>query len=121
MEEWIKKSDVLELLGLPSDILYEHIYELKGVWVDKDWTNDKWTPCSEGLPKEDGTYLCQIDCGHCELISTLDFSTNLYNVSKYEFYDKRRPGFYDSDGEWGRYEVDNVVAWQSLPTLYKKK
>lgn len=119
MEEWIKKSDVLELLGLPLDILIEYIHELKSVWVDKDW--NKWNPTSEGLPKEDGTYLCQIDCEHCELISTLDFSMNLYNVSEYEFYDKRRPGFYDCDGEWGRYEVDNVVAWQPLPELYKSK
>ena len=33
MEEWIKKSDVLEMLSLPSDILYDHIYELKGVML----------------------------------------------------------------------------------------
>lgn len=40
MEEWIKKSDVLEMLCLPSDILAEHIYELKGVWVDEDIAED---------------------------------------------------------------------------------
>jgi hypothetical protein len=37
MEEYIKKSDVLEMLSLPSDILEEYIYELKGVWADEDW------------------------------------------------------------------------------------
>lgn len=36
MEEYIKKSDVLEMLSLPPDILAEHIYELKGVWLDKE-------------------------------------------------------------------------------------
>lgn len=39
MEEYIKKSDVLEMIGLPSDILTEHIYELKGVWLDEDYEN----------------------------------------------------------------------------------
>ena len=51
MEEWIKKSDVLEMLSLPTDILAEYICELKGVWVDEDWSNDKWISCSEELPK----------------------------------------------------------------------
>jgi len=51
MEEWIKKSEVLELLSLPSDILAEYIYELKGVWVDKDW--NEWIPCSERLPENE--------------------------------------------------------------------
>ena len=119
MEEWIKKSDVLELLGLPSDILYEYIHELKGVWVDEDW--NKWTPTSDGLPKEDGTYLCQINYGHHELFEVLSFSTNLYEVDEYDFCDINRAGFYDFDSEWGYYEVHNVVAWQSLPTLYKSK
>ena len=36
MEEYIKKSDVLEMLSLPPDILVEYIYELKGVWIDKE-------------------------------------------------------------------------------------
>lgn len=38
MEEWIKKSDVLELLSLPYDIFAEYICEMKGVWVDEDWS-----------------------------------------------------------------------------------
>ena len=44
MEEWIKKSDVLEMLSLPSDIVAEHIHELKGVLVDEDWS-DKDAVC----------------------------------------------------------------------------
>ena len=39
MEEWIKKSDMLKMLSLPPDILAEHIHELKGVWVDENWSN----------------------------------------------------------------------------------
>ena len=40
MEEWIKKSDVLEMLSLPSDILSDHIYVLKGIWLDKNGRED---------------------------------------------------------------------------------
>ncbi len=36
MEEWVKKSDVLELLSLPSDILLDYIYELKGIWINEE-------------------------------------------------------------------------------------
>lgn len=40
MKEWVKKSDVLELLSLPSDIVTDHIYELKGIWMDEDGRED---------------------------------------------------------------------------------
>lgn len=40
MQEWVKKSDVLELLSLPSDIVTDHIYELKGIWMDEDWSDE---------------------------------------------------------------------------------
>lgn len=40
MEEYIEKSDVLEMLSLPSDILSDHIYELKGIWLDKNGRED---------------------------------------------------------------------------------
>ena len=35
MTEYIKKSDVLEILKLPQDLIAEYIYELKGVWLDE--------------------------------------------------------------------------------------
>lgn len=40
MQEWIKKSDVLDLLTLPPDIVIDHIYELKGIWMDEDDDED---------------------------------------------------------------------------------
>lgn len=47
MEEWIKKSDVLDLLlNLPSDMLVEYIYEMKGVWFDEDY-NGEWISVKE--------------------------------------------------------------------------
>lgn len=47
MQEWIKKSDVLELLNLPQDILVDYIYELKGIWIDK-CPSVKVTNCESG-------------------------------------------------------------------------
>lgn len=40
MQEWIKKSDVLELLSLPPDIFSDYVYELKGIWMDEDECED---------------------------------------------------------------------------------
>lgn len=54
MEEWIKKSDVLEMLSLPLDVLTEHIYELKGIWLDKEETINKDAVCFR-YKKSDGT------------------------------------------------------------------
>ena len=35
MTEYIKKSDVLELLKLPKELIVEYVYELKGIWLDE--------------------------------------------------------------------------------------
>lgn len=98
MEEWIKKSDVLELLSLPSDILADYIYELKGVWVDEDWTNDKWIPCCERLPK-DGEEVLITDSN--EKVQKIMFNMWLYENPQY---------------------AHNIIpiAWQELPKPYKK-
>ena len=105
MEEWIKKSDVLEMLCLPPDILKEYIYELKGVWVDEDWSNDKWIPCSEKLPEKSGTYIVtgawkgqQRETWMCELYVLEPFGAGWCN-------DARRP---------------IIDAWMPLPEPYKK-
>ena len=38
MTEYVKKADVLEIINspLPRDIAVEHLYELKGVWIDEE-------------------------------------------------------------------------------------
>lgn len=97
MEEWIKKSDVLELLGLPSDILYEHIYELKGVWVDEDW--NRFIPCSEDTPKTCGEYLVT-DYNKCWVCEFINFGWL---------------------GGWANNAKNPVVkAWMTLPELHKR-
>ena len=35
MTEYVKKSDVLEIVKtMPSDLIVEYIYDLKGLWID---------------------------------------------------------------------------------------
>ena len=36
MTEYVKKSDVLELLSLPKDLMSEYVCDLKGLWIDDD-------------------------------------------------------------------------------------
>ena len=36
MTEYVKKSDVLELLSLPKDLIAEYVCDLKGLWIDGD-------------------------------------------------------------------------------------
>ena len=36
MTEYVKKSDVLELLSLPKDLIAEYVCDLKGLWIDDD-------------------------------------------------------------------------------------
>lgn len=36
MTEYVKKSDVLEIVKtMPSDLIVEYIYDLKGLWIDE--------------------------------------------------------------------------------------
>ena len=49
MQEWIKKSNVLEILKLPSDMIEEYIYEEKGIWIDE---NEDWISIKDRLPKD---------------------------------------------------------------------
>lgn len=58
----------------------------------------------------------------CEVIdkkpyyNTATYSTDLYSVDKYDFYDKKgQPGFYDYDGEYGSYTVE-CHMWKYIDT-----
>lgn len=56
MTEYIKKSDVLEILKLPQDLIADYVYELKGVWLDEaEQTEPQLTqkcPFDDSLPCE---------------------------------------------------------------------
>lgn len=79
----------------------------------------KWIPCSEGLPTEDGEYLCQTKTTFGTHMIVYKFAKNLYKVNRYDFNKRDGAGFYSSDAEWGYYKVNDVVAWMPLPHPYE--
>ena len=112
MEEWIKKSDVLEMFSLPHDILEEHIYELKGVWVDEDWEDNKWIPCDKRLPNENDNNIND-SCISIPILVQYKHGGTEPEVLHYNTLTKKF--CYD--------QIDftnNVIAWMSLPKPYKE-
>lgn len=86
-----------------------------------------WIPVTERLPDKDGQYLVTIgsSLGGTEktyFTEFAKFATNLYEVSEFDFYDKKREcGWYEYDSEWGYYEHRDVVAWMPCVEPYIPK
>ena len=76
-----------------------------------DWIKDR-------LPDKDGKYLVTKNyCGH-RFVSILSFSTDLYKIDEYTFYeDKGKAGWYNYDSEYGYVHIDKktIIGWQDLP------
>ena len=83
---------------------------------------NKWIPVSERLPEERGDYLVTTEnlCLDLVVISIASYSHNLYEVDEYDFAGKKRPGWYEYDGEWGYRMLDGVIAWMPLPEPYEE-
>lgn len=81
----------------------------------------KWIPVSERLPEKRGDYLVTQKATFTDYvyISVIGYALNLHDVDEYDFADKKRPGWYEYDNEWGYRELDDVVAWMPLPQPYK--
>ena len=92
MQEWVKKSDVEMLLSMPSDILAEHISDLKGIWVDD---------CGNEVDFDDEAkhYILQ---KHIGILKTLNDERVLYLC-----YDTKSKVFYirESCDEWFTHEL----------------
>ena len=89
MEEYIKKSDVLELLAnMPSDIVYDHIYELKGVFITDDVPEEKETT-------NEIVYLCDRDA--CDKCPNLECK-HTYDISHAINFEEVEPGKYMEKG-----------------------
>lgn len=78
----------------------------------------KWIPVNKP-PKEEGKYLVTMNYTTHDTIETAEYSKNLYKVNVYDFYNKKRAGWYKYDSEYGYYEVDSVTAWKPLIEPYK--
>lgn len=82
---------------------------------------NKWIPVWERLPEERGVYLVTqkaIFPGHV-FRRIVGYAPNLHDVDEYDFADKKRPGWYEYDSEWGYRELDDVIAWMPLVEPYK--
>ena len=71
-------------------------------------------------PKVGGKYLVTLHYITHDTVETAYYSKNLYKVDEYDFYDKRRPGWYNYDSEYGYYEQTDVIAWRKLIEPYKE-
>lgn len=83
----------------------------------------KWIPISEKPPKDKQPCFVTkiIPGGYKRIVNTATYSTNLYEVNKYEFADKKNiPGFYNY-GSDGYFECTGVIAWMPKPEPYKAK
>jgi hypothetical protein len=57
------------------------------------------------------------------IVDIAHFTANMHKYDKFDFpnKDEKRPGFIKYDGEYGNYEVRNVIAWMELPEAYREK
>lgn len=77
----------------------------------------EWISVKDRLPKKDGTYLVYTTHDYIDIAK---YATNLLKVDKYDFAGEKRSGWFDYDGEWGFYEMDNITHWMSLPESPKE-
>lgn len=105
MEDLIKREDALKELRLDfKDVIYidktECARRIKAIP-----SADRWIPCSERLPSEQGQYLVTFPlCNGDPWVYVLSFC---------------KGKFYETDDEWGDVEYDDVTAWMPLPEPWK--
>lgn len=111
MEEYVKKSDVLDLLSLPLDMLVEYIHELKGIWFDEDYDGE-WVDIEENKkPRHLRECLIAYVFG--------DSDHHYYGVERWNAFEGNglvdRPHFSNEGVEDMR-----VTHWMEIPKLPKK-
>lgn len=113
-------SDIKNIIrnGEPSkEEYYKSLAESYGDTINKLTTaiseTNKW---HTEPPKKNGKYLVW----WCDEVDIANYTDNLYKVDGYDFEDKKRAGWYEYDSEYGYFELNNVKAWQELPSNYKE-
>lgn len=78
----------------------------------------QWHDIKIEMPKKDGQYLCAVNgIGSYKYIEICSYANNLESVDYYNFYNKKRVGWYNYDSEWGYVENSGVTHWAELPEL----
>lgn len=85
----------------------------------------RWIPCSERLPEEDGEYLV-LYYTHSKykpyVYDVISFANDLYQIDEYYFPDKKgQKGWFYCDRDYGYCEDNSVLAWMPLPEPYKEE
>ena len=81
----------------------------------------KWISVSEKVPENNGTYLVTLKYFNHNSIDIMSYAENLSKIDEFDFCGVNRAGWYDYDSECGYYEVDRVIAWMPLPSMYEEK
>lgn len=97
-----------------------YLDELPSVQPEPQPRSYEWIPCSETLPEDSTNCLVSVRCsGKVVVVDMATYSTDLFSVDEYDFYDNRgESGWYYYSGEYGYCKVLNVVAWMPLPEGY---
>lgn len=77
----------------------------------------KWISTKDRLPDKNGQYICYIEGSYLRCIKMCNFALNLEEVDEYDFVDKKHSGWYNYDGEYGYYEIDDVTYWMPCPEI----
>lgn len=109
MEELIRRSDAIKAIKDHSFALGDDYLEINGYGAIDDIralpSADRWIPCTERLPSEQGQYLVTFPlCNGEPWVYVLSFC---------------KGKFYETDDEWGDVEYDDVTAWMPLPNPWK--
>lgn len=128
MTDLISRQAAIDAIGKVSDELYKNIKK-GATFPQRQWFDgmaqaqsilenlpsaqpeQRWIPCSERLPEEDGQYLITV---------------------KYKHVNENYEDVYAEHGEWyeGRWdmlcsghcgEVEDIIAWMPLPVPYKEE
>ena len=82
-------------------------------------TVQEWTPVTERLPQEDGSYLVTINSFNgLKYIDVRLFAKDGEIVDKYELAGQENVWYY-YDSEWGYISIDSVTHWMPLPEMPK--
>lgn len=105
------------------DACYEQLREAVDKAI-KTLEAQRWIPCSERLPEEDGWYLVLYYTRSRYkpyVYDVMSFANDLYQIDEYDFSDmKGQKGWFYCDRDYGYCVDDSVFAWMPLPEPYRE-